>query len=78
MGDQMMKSILPSIIPAGKETLSNVGPELSKSVIPGLPTVVCSGLASLGIDPLFGSCPIDNNVRDIIAVLDKVVQELNN
>ena len=70
-------SILSSLLPMATKMISKVAPVVTKQILPGLTHGVTSTLALLGIDKLLSGNGINDNVKDILIVTDKLIQEIN-
>ena len=70
-------SILSSLLPMANKIISKVAPVVTKQILPGLAHGVTSTLASLGIDKLISGNGVNDNVKDILIVMDKLIQEMN-
>ena len=70
-------SILSNLLPMATKLISKVAPVVTKQILPGLTHGITSTLASLGIDKLISGNGINDNVKDIIIVIDKLIQGLN-
>ena len=70
-------SILSSLLPMATKMISKVAPVVTKQIIPGVLHGLTSTLSSVGVDKLLSGNGISDNVKDIIIVIDKLIQELN-
>ena len=69
-------SILSSILPALIKVSSTIVPALTKTILPGLATGVSSALDSVGIDTRIGNGLIDDKMRDIVAAMAIITNEI--